>query len=361
MLKNMLLASAAAFVVLGSAASLTNMKAEITSGNSADAALSREAFDMQARLHEMRDEQVRQATLLSVQETAIRRLQRDLAQADKVALTEGAAPDAAADDAVGWSLGLDIPSVERAEQAAAYHVAWRRAKSLEQELTAMQDAYRLLERETAAQLAALKDETSHRIATLERDHGFAVARLREEIEQRDSSIVGLMHRIVSMQSGGASAAPALAARPAAEPPARKVLPPAAIIDEQAELPLAAPERRSDATVPAVDDALASEKAAVRPVDPATVGPTVADGAAAYHAGDYDRAFEIWRVLANNGSTQARFHLGALYYEGRGVERQLETAHLLLGMAADAGHEGAGALRDRVAADMQRAQLAQASR
>ena len=88
MLKNMLLASAAAFVVLGAAASLTNMKAVITSGNGADAALTHETFDLATQLRDLRDEQVRQATLLSVQETTIRRLQGDLARADKIALAD---------------------------------------------------------------------------------------------------------------------------------------------------------------------------------------------------------------------------------------------------------------------------------
>ena len=55
----------------------------------------------------------------------IRRLQRDLARADKVALTEGTAPDAAADGAESWSLGLDMPSVERVIEAAEAEPARR--------------------------------------------------------------------------------------------------------------------------------------------------------------------------------------------------------------------------------------------
>jgi uncharacterized protein len=88
-----------------------------------------------------------------------------------------------------------------------------------------------------------------------------------------------------------------------------------------------------------------------------VASSVETGVAAYQSGDFRQAFDIWRVLANAGDARARFHLGALYYEGRGVARQLETAHLLLGLAANAGHQGAMALRDRVAAEMPVTQIA----
>ncbi|MEK9660422.1 MAG: hypothetical protein VW644_01585 [Alphaproteobacteria bacterium] len=350
MLKNMLLASAAAFVVLGAAASLSNMKAVITSGSGADAALPRDAVDLQARLGTMRDEQMRQATLLSVQEAAIRQLQRDLALAGKVMPSDGV-PSSKTTVSQSPSLGLDIPGFLRAEQAAAYHAAWRQAMASQNELATLQDAYSTLERETGTRLAALESETGERIAMLERDHRFTVGRLEAEIAQRDSSIVGLMHRIVSMQSGSKSATPAIAARPEATPSAAAVAP----VEEKADVSPAPAERRSEAKQPAT-----VEEAATAPAVARVMGRTVADGAAAYHAGDYDRAFEIWRVLANNGDARARFHLGALYYEGRGVARELETAHLLLGMAADAGHDGAAAMRDRVAAEIQQAQLAAAA-
>lgn len=353
MLKNMLLASAAAFVVLGAAASLTNMKAVITSGNGADAALTHETFDLATQLRDLRDEQVRQATLLSVQETTIRRLQGDLARADKIALADpsGALRDDQATVADG-SLGLAMPSPVRAERAAEYHAAWLQAVTLESELDAAQTAYRDLERTTAGRIAALEQETSARFAALERDHGFAISRLEAEIEQRDSSIVGLMHRIVSMQGGDAAAAPVaqVAARPAAPKAAAPAVP-----------AMRAPAKAPVDEKPAEPRPAAPGNAAAAKGDAQSASMTgsLDDGVAAYRAGDYRKAFEIWRVLANDGDTRARFHLGALYYEGRGVERQLETAQVLLSMAAADGHEGAAALRDKVSAELSRAQVARA--
>lgn len=366
MLKNMLLASAAAFVVLGSAASLTNMKAVITSGNGADAALTREAFDLNAQLRELHAEQARQSTLLSVQQSTMRQLQRDLARADK-GLAPGA-EDTAGEPETAWTIGLDLPSPARAAQAADYHAAWRQAIDLEGELMAAQNALRDLESATEERLAALERATETRIATLEKEHGFAVARLAAEIDQRDSSIVGLMHRIVSQQSGGAAAPPASVRQATATPPGK---PAAATPAAATPAPLrpATPARESAAPLsppPAGRDpaAEAGRGAAIQTPDAPGGGvgtgsgpdgapsyATVADGAAAYHAGEYQQAFEIWRVLANAGDTRARFHLGALYYEGRGVARQLETAQLLLGLAAADGHEGAAALRARVVADL----------
>lgn len=346
MLKNMLLASAAAFVVLGSAASLTNMKAVITSGNGADAALTQEAFELSTRMREMREEQVRQATLLSVQETTIRRLQRDIARAEKIALAPNAAMAGSEleEDSEQWSIGLDMPSAERAEQAAAYHAAWRQALELDTELNAAHQAYRTLEAQTGARIAALENRTDERIAALEKDHRFEVDGLVAEIEQRDNSIVGLMHRIVSLQSGRDVPVPEVAAQPAEDRMQSRPKPaavPAAVRkapeDEKADAGAVQPEPSPETT--------------------GQTGHTVADGAAAYHAGDYAKAFEIWRVLADKGDARARFHLGALYFEGRGVPRQLETAHLLLGMAAAAGHDGAVALRDKVAAELEKSQLA----
>ena len=347
MLKNMLLASAAAFVVLGSAASLTNMKAVITSGNGADAALSRDAFDMNAQLRELHAEQVRQATLLSVQQTTMRQLQRDLARAEKmvVSLPE----NQEGEPETTWTIGLDLPSPARATQAAEYHAAWLQAISLGDELAVAQNAIRELESTTGAQLSALEQESAARIETIEKEHGFVVARLHAEIEQRDSSIVGLMHRIVSQQPGGVSAAPA---KPAAGATPAMPLSDAASADGRGARLDALP---SAVTEPAT--AKVAERAAPTEAGGMASTATVADGVAAYRAGDYRGAFEVWRVLANSGSTQARFHLGALYFEGRGVAQQLETAHLLLGLAAEGGHEGAAALRDRVAAEMAKSQVA----
>lgn len=59
-------------------------------------------------------------------------------------------------------------------------------------------------------------------------------------------------------------------------------------------------------------------------------------ASAYHAGEYDFAAAMWQPLADAGVVRAKFHLGALYYEGRGVERDLGTAYRMLREAELAG-------------------------
>ena len=45
---------------------------------------------------------------------------------------------------------------------------------------------------------------------------------------------------------------------------------------------------------------------------------LADGAAAYEAGDYGEAAKAWRSLAEGGDAMAQFNLGLLHETGRGV-------------------------------------------
>lgn len=49
--------------------------------------------------------------------------------------------------------------------------------------------------------------------------------------------------------------------------------------------------------------------------------TIADGIAAYRQGDYQRARDIWRPLAEQGDAVAQFNLGKLYEFGGGEMRQ----------------------------------------
>ena len=45
--------------------------------------------------------------------------------------------------------------------------------------------------------------------------------------------------------------------------------------------------------------------------------TIADGISAYRQGDYQRARDIWRPLAEAGDAVAQFNLGKLYEYGGG--------------------------------------------
>jgi len=61
-----------------------------------------------------------------------------------------------------------------------------------------------------------------------------------------------------------------------------------------------------------------------------------DGLAAYQDKDYAKAIEIWRPLADSGNAAAQFRLGAMYIEGRGVERDDAEAVKWFRRAAEQG-------------------------
>lgn len=101
--------------------------------------------------------------------------------------------------------------------------------------------------------------------------------------------------------------------------------------------------------------------AIEPVVTATAAPdtniaagspnyrnSVGGGAEAYKAADYDRAYEIWAPLAQSGSRSAQFHLGALYFEGRGTGVDFRQAYFWLRLAARRGDERAVPLIPEVA-------------
>jgi TPR repeat protein len=77
---------------------------------------------------------------------------------------------------------------------------------------------------------------------------------------------------------------------------------------------------------------------------------VVQGISAYQAGNYADAYRIWRPLAERGVARAQFHLGALYYEGRGVARDLGLARRWLERALANGYAPAEVLLARVETD-----------
>jgi len=76
---------------------------------------------------------------------------------------------------------------------------------------------------------------------------------------------------------------------------------------------------------------------------------VSDGVEAYRRGDYRRAFEIWRPLAEAGNAKAQFHLGAMLFEGRLGPPDNVEAYVWLERAVRGGYRPAAGLRDRVRA------------
>ena len=53
---------------------------------------------------------------------------------------------------------------------------------------------------------------------------------------------------------------------------------------------------------------------------ASLGYGGADDTAAYATGDYQRAYDLWRPLADQGDASAKFDLGLMYGEGHGVAK-----------------------------------------
>src|SRR5260370_38845779 len=83
--------------------------------------------------------------------------------------------------------------------------------------------------------------------------------------------------------------------------------------------------------------------------------------AAWNAGDYGVALDIWAPLAQAGVARAQSNMGAAFLEGRGVARDPEKAATWLRLAAEQGdaagqrnlalcyYEGWGVPPDHVAA------------
>jgi TPR repeat protein len=299
-------------------------------------------------MNELRVEQARQSTLMSVHQATIHRLREDI---DRARLALSASPSSREMVDPAYDIGLDQPSPERERRAVDYYVAWVQAVALEQDLAEAETRYRDLETAANRRVASLEAELQTRLTQIERDSKFEIARLEEEIEQRDSSIVGLMHRLVALQSGAGSVPPVTA--PSAQAAAVKASPEAAAVSRMQAATVPAPPADNTPAVEQNRAIAADAKPTVQPIASAT---TVADGVAAYQAGDYRTAYEIWRPLADANDARAAFYLGALYYEGRGVDRQLETAHRLLTQAVDGGHPRAAMLRERVAAEMTQAAM-----
>jgi len=97
---------------------------------------------------------------------------------------------------------------------------------------------------------------------------------------------------------------------------------------------------------------------------AAVTPAVADfesGRQAYQRGDYTAALSAWRPLAERGDAKAQNNIGAMYFHGKGVERDRAKAAEWYLKAAQQGHaqaqtslgvmyyHGQGVVRDHRAA------------
>ncbi len=73
--------------------------------------------------------------------------------------------------------------------------------------------------------------------------------------------------------------------------------------------------------------------------PAGTGP-LEDGIEAYKEGDFVKALEIWRPLADGGNAEAQYRLGILYAEGKGVAPNDAEAAVWFERAAERGNAAA---------------------
>ncbi len=69
---------------------------------------------------------------------------------------------------------------------------------------------------------------------------------------------------------------------------------------------------------------------------AQAGP-LDDGLQAYNTGDYQRAHDLWKPLAQQGDAKAQYNLALLYENGKGAPRHLRTAMTLYRAAAEQGY------------------------
>src|ERR1035437_3054709 len=75
----------------------------------------------------------------------------------------------------------------------------------------------------------------------------------------------------------------------------------------------------------------------------TIGGSIAyagpleDGLGAYKRGDYATAPRILRPLADQGSAEAQFYLGAMYEHGQGIAHDYREARHWIRLAAEQGN------------------------
>jgi len=77
--------------------------------------------------------------------------------------------------------------------------------------------------------------------------------------------------------------------------------------------------------------------------------------------DYAQAAAWFRKAADQGLAAAQNNLGLVYYNGHGVPQDYAQAHKWFNLAAASGDADAVSNRDRVAAKMTPAQIAEAQR
>lgn len=68
--------------------------------------------------------------------------------------------------------------------------------------------------------------------------------------------------------------------------------------------------------------------------------TFAEGVAAYKSGDYVKAYKSFSQNANAGEIAAMYNLGVLYYQGKGVPKDVSQAVIWFQRSGEKGHADA---------------------
>jgi len=90
-----------------------------------------------------------------------------------------------------------------------------------------------------------------------------------------------------------------------------------------------------------------------------------EGTAAFKAGNYQKALELFKPLAEQGDVNAQYNLGLMYMAGQGVPEDHVLAHKWFNLSASRSkgtdHEEAVRLRDLIGKTMTPAQVGQAQK
>jgi len=176
------------------------------------------------------------------------------------------------------------------------------------------------------------------------------ARLAEQ-QKRDEEKRRLeeQHRKLALAARGSKPVTVPAAK--VEDARRKVTPQAELASRPPPAVLAAEPGPSE-TPPVV--ALAKPK-------PTPQAEQLDRGEGALARGEYERALEILRPLAQGGNTRAQIRLAEMYASGQGVSRNYNQAYIWYSLAAREGGTTAAAGRDRMASRLQPAEIKQADK
>ena len=77
--------------------------------------------------------------------------------------------------------------------------------------------------------------------------------------------------------------------------------------------------------------------------------------------DYAEAMKWYRLAAEQGDADAQYIVGVMYHNGEGVPQDYIVAHMWWNLAANQGNELARQNREKLAANMTPAQIAEAQR